>query len=71
MRYFIKIPAIAAAESDAAAERLIARGYQECPRAYFMTWWRLRDAACGSEMERAAWRAQPLMLREVGWRRWR
>ena len=45
LRYFIKIPHIAAAEQDDTAARLIARGYKECPRDYYMTWWTLNDAA--------------------------
>ena len=45
LRYFVKIPQIAAAEHDATVARLIARGYKECPRAYYMTWWTLNDAA--------------------------
>lgn len=52
LRYFIRIPAIAAAESGAAAERLIARGYKECSHDYYMTWWALNDAARRAELVR-------------------
>ena len=50
LRYFVKIPLIAVAESDATAERLIARGYHECTRAYYMTWWAMRDGARQAEL---------------------
>lgn len=45
IRYFIRIPDIAAAESDATAERLIERGYKECSHDYYATWWALNNAA--------------------------
>ena len=57
LRYFIKIPQIAVAEHDATAERLIARGYKECPRSYYMTWWTLNDGARQAALAREDARA--------------
>lgn len=49
IRYFFlktKIEtSIAAAETGKTADKLIARGYLECDRAYYVTWWQLRDRA--------------------------
>lgn len=45
LRYFIRIPDIAVAESDRTADRLIARGYKECTHDYYATWWALNNAA--------------------------
>jgi len=50
IRYFVRIPNIAAAETDVAAERLIERGFKECSRRYYMTWWQLNDDARQSEI---------------------
>ena len=50
IRYFVCIPAIAAAESDRTAALLIERGYKECTRSYYMTWWALNDAARRAEL---------------------
>lgn len=45
LRYFVKLPDIACAESDAAAKRLLACGYHESTRAYYLRIWQLRDGA--------------------------
>lgn len=52
IRFFIRIPDIAAAESDRAAERLIERGYKECSHEYYITWWTLNDHARRAELVR-------------------
>lgn len=57
MRYFIRIPNIACAETEAAAKRLEARGLKECPREYYMVWWRLHDEARQAELAREDERA--------------
>jgi hypothetical protein len=66
MRYFIKIPDIECAETDDAAARLIARGYKECGRAYYMIFWQLRHDARMAELIARAWRASNLKERTVG-----
>ena len=43
IRYFLRGGAIACAESDGTATKLVARGYGECSRARYMHMWRLRD----------------------------
>ncbi len=66
MRYFIRIPDLACAETDATAARLIARGYKECGRAYFLTWWELHDAARIAELIALAWKEAATQERTVG-----
>jgi hypothetical protein len=66
MRYFIKIPDLAIAETDETAARLIEKGYKECPRAYLLTWWELRDAARGAELIVLAWKDAATQERTVG-----
>ncbi len=52
MRYFVKIPQTAAAESDHTANGLLARDYKECDHDYYITWRRLNDGARQAELVR-------------------
>ncbi len=51
LRYFVRLPAIACAESEGTAARLLQQGYKECPRAYYMRIWQLRDEARQATLE--------------------
>lgn len=52
LRYFVKLPDIACAETDATADRLLTRGYKECGRAYYLRIWQLRDDARRAQLAR-------------------
>lgn len=52
LRYFVKLPNIAAAETAETADRLLTRGYKECGRAYYMCIWQLRDDARRAQLAR-------------------
>ena len=52
LRYFIRIPDTATAESDRTANALLARGYKECNHDYYMTWRQLNDGARRAELVR-------------------
>ncbi len=54
LRYFVKLPAIACAESEGAAQRLIGQGFHECGRAYYVRIWALRDGARQAQLAREA-----------------
>lgn len=66
LRYFIRIPDIAAAESDETAARLIAHGYARCGPSAFRAAWQARDALALEEMGQYARAALVLRARAMG-----